>query len=526
MQNKSFLSREVLAHPLSFISFGVVGLIAVGGFVYYALATRTPNQSWVSPIVRPIVETVTASGTVEPAQNPNLAFQSGGKVAVVNVSVGQTVSQGQRLASLDLSVLSAARAQAVANLNAQKAQLAQLQVGPRTVDVTAKQTTVDQANATLTNLYSSIPANIAQAYDKSFSGVSGATDVLFSQPNTTNPTLAFSTTNSQTAVDATTARTTVNTELATWEHETNTLTNASTPQTIEEALARSITHLSVVRSYCDTLLKALSSATPSGALSQSTLTAAQTSVGGLRDSVNGQILSLQSLQQQLTSSKLAVRSATDALNQVTAGATPEAIAAQQAQVAAAQANVENVDAQIANSTVVAPFTGTVTSVAVKSGQIVGPNTVAVSLTPESTLQVEVYVSEIDMAKLSVGASADVTLDAYGSSRIFPAHIVTIDHSRSTANGTSAYKVTLQFASNDPAIATGMTANASILAASKTGALTLPRSAIIENGTNTFVLVSSGSGTTQRPVTLGIVGTSTVEIVSGVTADDKVLMQTN
>ena len=524
MTKTSFFSREVFAHPLSLISFGVVGLVAVGGMAYYLISTRAPSETWVSPSVSTIQEVVSASGTVEPAQNPDLAFQNGGKVASVSVSVGQTVSQGQSLASLDLSTLAAQRAQAAANLAAQQAQLAALQVGPRAVDVTAKQTAVDQANTTLANLYSSIPANLAQAYDRSFSGVSASTDSLFSQPNSTNPSLAFSTSNSQTAIDAATKRSGVNTELAAWQLETSALSSASTPSDIENELTRSLAHLSVVRSYCDTLLVALGTATPSSTFTQSSIAGSQAAIAGLRDSLNTQILTLQNLQQQLKSSKLVVQSATDALNQTNAGATPEAIAAQTAQVEAARASVANIDAQIANSTIVAPFSGTVTSVAVKSGQIVTPNTVGVSLTPESALQVVVFVSEIDMAKLAVGNSADVTLDAYGASRTFPAHVVTIDHALSTHNGTPAYKVTLQFVNNDPAIATGMTANASILAANKNGVLVLPRSAVIENGASTFVLIPSGASTIQKEVTLGIISTSTVEVVSGLTAIDRVLVQ--
>ena len=153
MTKTSIFSREVLAHPLSLISFGVVGLIAVGGFAYYLVSTRTPNETWVSPTIGTIEEVVTATGTVEPAQNPDLAFQNGGKVASVNVSVGQKVEQGQVLASLDLNTLEAQRAQAAATLAAQQAQLAALKVGPRAVDVTARQTAVDQANTALANMY-------------------------------------------------------------------------------------------------------------------------------------------------------------------------------------------------------------------------------------------------------------------------------------------------------------------------------------------------------------------------------------
>src|SRR5581483_2471377 len=110
------------------------------------------------------------------------------------------------------------------------------------------------------------------------------------------------------------------------------------------------------------------------------------------------------------------------------------------------------------------------SVNVKSGQTLAPNTVAVSLTPSSALQVDLYVSEVDVAKLQVGNTANVTLDAYGSGRSFPATVASIDRSPSENNGSTGYKVVLQFASNDPAIAVGMGANATVTAAQKQNVL--------------------------------------------------------
>ncbi|HEV8677366.1 MAG TPA: HlyD family efflux transporter periplasmic adaptor subunit, partial [Candidatus Paceibacterota bacterium] len=73
-----------------------------------------------------------------------------------------------------------------------------------------------------------------------------------------------------------------------------------------------------------------------------------------------------------------------------------------------------------------------------------------------------YFSETDIVHIAVGSQANITLDAYGSSRIFPATVVSVDRSPTTQSGVPAYKVTMQFAENDPAITPGMTANASII----------------------------------------------------------------
>lgn len=81
--------------------------------------------------------------------------------------------------------------------------------------------------------------------------------------------------------------------------------------------------------------------------------------------------------------------------------------------------------------------------------------------PDSALQAVVYVSELDQPKIAKGDTADITLDAYGAGRVFPAHVFEIDAAPSMENGVSAYKVTLSFDAPDSGIKTGMTVNATI-----------------------------------------------------------------
>src|SRR5262249_8744698 len=159
--------------------------------------------------------------------------------------VGTHVSKGETLASLDLAALSAARAGAIANLKAQQAKLADMQAGARSVDVAAKQTALDTANAALTNLYASINSNIAQPYDKSFRGISADTDTLFSQPNTSFPTLNFQSNNNQVATDAVNGRVKANSELSTWKSETT--SQSANPSDVENDLSRALAHLALLR---------------------------------------------------------------------------------------------------------------------------------------------------------------------------------------------------------------------------------------------------------------------------------------
>ena len=75
--------------------------------------------------------TVTASGEVVAAQEAQMGFAMAGQVELVEVNLGDEVLAGDSLVSLESSTLEAGVAQAEAGLEAARAQLAQVQSGPR-----------------------------------------------------------------------------------------------------------------------------------------------------------------------------------------------------------------------------------------------------------------------------------------------------------------------------------------------------------------------------------------------------------
>ena len=83
-----------------------------------------------APVARSTLQvTVSATGPITNPQSVPLTFKSAGKLARVDVSVGDTVKAGQVLAQLDTSDLDAQLAQAQATLDAQLASQAKTQAG-------------------------------------------------------------------------------------------------------------------------------------------------------------------------------------------------------------------------------------------------------------------------------------------------------------------------------------------------------------------------------------------------------------
>jgi len=88
---------------------------------------------------------VDASGTVE-ATEAQLGFQSAGRIETIRVHEGDRVREGDTLAWLDRAELMARRTQAVAQAEAARALLSELQTGSRSEEVVQAQQALQAAN--------------------------------------------------------------------------------------------------------------------------------------------------------------------------------------------------------------------------------------------------------------------------------------------------------------------------------------------------------------------------------------------
>ncbi len=490
------------------VAIAVVVVIILGGLSYYFIESAPPRVVYAAVTKGDITEDITATGMVTPVQNPTLTFESGGQVTSLDVKVGDKVSAGTLLASLDTSVLGA-------QLEAAEASLNQLESGPRSVDIAGQQTAVTSAQQTLTNTYTNYPQMLESTYAQAQQAVNTGADPLFNFSNPNNPSFMLSTTNQSDGITVDQDRYALISLFNTWQEQVAAVPAAPSPSQLETQTNESITNLEQIRTLFDDLVTALNDTPVSPTFTQSQESADLAQVNAGRDTINSLITSLTAAGQSITTQQLAVESAQDQLNQTLAGASTQSIEAQ-------QAVVSGIEAQIKQQQVIAPFSGTIASVFVNTGDVVTATTPIISLIPSGNFEVEVYLPENDIPSLTVGDATDITLDAYGTGRIFPATVSAIDTSPTTqADGTQGYKVTLVFNTADPAITNGMHANATIHAGSADNVLLIPKSALITNGTENYVLKEAASGPVETPITVGISNSTSVEVLSGLSQGDQV-----
>ncbi len=138
------------------ISFGIflaVAAFALAGVYYFFLrdeeVVTRPTED--IPVKRATINsTLIISGTADTQLNSNLTFQSAGRVSRVDVKVGDTVKQGQVLASLESDSLANALASARAGQRSAQLKLDDLLDGTSAAEFAAAEQAVAAAQATLT----------------------------------------------------------------------------------------------------------------------------------------------------------------------------------------------------------------------------------------------------------------------------------------------------------------------------------------------------------------------------------------
>lgn len=205
-------------------------------------------------------------------------------------------------------------------------------------------------------------------------------------------------------------------------------------------------------------------------------------------------------------------------------ATPRPVdtAGLRAQVAAARAAYDLALQNVADSRIVSPIDGIVTSVPVEEGQNVTGAESAVTVITQAQV-VKANVSETDVSKVKVGQNVTMTLDAFPRDQVFAGTIADINPAETVVQGVIYYQITLTFDTNEEGIKSGMTANIEVVAARKEGALSIPPQALQYKDNKPYVRVLEGGVPVERSITLGIQGNTTVEVTDGLKEGEEVVL---
>jgi len=420
--------------------------------------------------------------------------------------VGQHVTAGTVLAETENGDLAATLVQKQSALQAAQSNLALLKTGTRPEELTITSLSVANAKSVLANA-------LQNAYTVADDAVHNRSDVLFVNPRT-SPRLSFSVANANLVLMVEKNRTDAESLLVQWALLISKLTNENATESVRQS--------QVYLAQVITLLANENLAVNQGVPDQTTTTAVLSSYGTTlataRTNVNAAATTL-------TNSIAALDAAQSTLALKQAGSTSDAVATQEALVSAAAAEVRSSQALFAKTRVVAPFSGTVTRMDAKVGEIVAPTTSEIGMQSDGIFEIETFVPEVAIARIAPGNPATTTLDAYGSSVGFPLIVVAVDPAETIKEGVPTYKTTLAFLTKDDRIRSGMTTNVIIETGVLTDAIVIPAGAVGQKSGMSYVSVVERTVVKNRTVTIGpspMLGQA--HILSGLAGGEVILLE--
>ncbi len=485
--------------------YALAGLIIIALAAYFFLGRAADLGATLTISQGDFREQVSVSGTVIATRDVDLGFAANGRIAGTYAKVGQQVAAGVILAETENGDLAATLIQKQAELTQAQANLASLQAGTRPEEIAIASTSVANALSTLVNA-------VQSAYTSSDDAIHNKADAFFTNPRT-DPKLSFTVTNTTLRSVVERDRVLIEATLADWALLVTKLSNNNIADLAKQTQA----YLAHVTTLLADANAALNQSVPDQATSAAALSSYGTTLATARTNVNTAATTL-------TTSVAALYAAQSTLALKHAGSTSETIAAQEAAVAAAAADVHAAKAKLAATRVIAPFSGTVTRMDAKIGEIIAPAGSKISMQSDGVFEIETYIPEVNIARITRGNPAITTLDAYGSSVAFPATVIMVDPAETLKDGVPTYKTTLAFLNDDPRIRSGMTANVIITTGTLHNTIIVPAGAIgTKEGVHYVSVVKNDTAVSRTVVTGPSPALGQAEILSGLTAGEIILL---
>ncbi|MDO8265116.1 MAG: efflux RND transporter periplasmic adaptor subunit [Candidatus Parcubacteria bacterium] len=491
----------------------IIGLASILG------GSKKPAVDFVLAKRENIVQEVNVTGRVKPAETINLAFEKTGKISVIYVNVGDKVKAGQILSALQNSDVIAQLSQYKAALNVQKAELANLEAGTRPEEIQVQEAKVESAKIALEDAKKNLVDKMQDAYTKSDDAIRNKADQLFTNPRSSSPQINIFV-SSQQKTDIEWQRTIVENILISWKASLDGLTiENNLPLYVDSAE----NNLNQIKSLLDMVALSVTDPNAVVSFSKTTVDAWKTDISTARTNINTAVVNLSAADEKFRGAQADVTLAEKELLLDQAGTPAEQINGQKAKISEAEANIQNAEAQLAKTILFSPIDGIITKQDAKAGEIVSANAPLISIISEAKFQIEANVPEVDIAKITIGDSAKITLDAYGNDVVFEAKVIAIDPAETILEGVATYKITLQITEKEEIMKPGMTANIDILTDERENVITIPQRAVItKDGEKTVQILENGIQK-EIKVKTGLRGSAgNIEIIEGLKENDEVI----
>jgi RND family efflux transporter MFP subunit len=192
----------------------------------------------------------------------------------------------------------------------------------------------------------------------------------------------------------------------------------------------------------------------------------------------------------------------------------------------AELNLESAKLNLGKGTIVAPFDGVVTDVAITEGKEITTAILAspaISLVDTSEIELRGFIDEIDVAMVKIGQAANITLDALLDEEI-KGSVAFISLVSTIRAGVVSYATTITVEDPVAGLRDGMSATAEVVIERRDDVLLIPNRAVGGTLANPKVSVLIDGQVEEREITLGLSDGINTEVLSGLEEGEKVVLR--
>lgn len=449
------------------IIIGALLILLASGFIIYWVRSQQNKSAAQSKYQTVAAErgtltaTVGANGNVRARQSANITWQTSGRVGDVTVKVGQVVSSGAELASIDKSFWGQ--------------------------NILQAQNDIINARQELQDLYDNADKNQAQAISDMLTAQDNFDQTKRNRDGMNGPTRGTQETIDKYQADYALAK-------------------EQQKQAQEDFNA--VAGLEVDNPTRAQALKTLSN-------SNSSLVTAAINLNYYQGKPDAQDIKVADAKLVLAKSTLdaAVRKVDDLQN----GPSSQ-------DISLASGKIEIAQATLNQSRLTAPFEGTITEVNVKPGDTASSNAAAIRIDDLTALFVDLQVSEVDINRVKTGQKITMTFDAIPN-KVYGGTVNEVGMTGVNSSGAINFSVTVQMTNPDDMVRTGMTAAANIIVAQIDNALMVPNIAVqlVDNKLVVYTLAADNSTLTPLDIQIGASSDEMSEIISGTLQEGEIII---
>ena len=444
----------------------VVGAVALWATVFRGGESTAAETQTAKVTLGTISKTISTSATTLAQSTANLSFGTSGKVTAVNVTLSQTVKQGDVLAEVESTTLQDALTRAQVNLNSAQTKLNTLLKGSTAAALTSAdqsviqaQVSYDQAVQALQDLYNAPTASEMSSVQQA---VTQAQSQLIQAQNARtklDTTSSDAVTAAEAAVEK--ARSALDSaqraaDNATADYEDCQASPPASDLTCRTALAKKEDTADAVDLAEDNLATAednLETAEDSPtaadiASAEAAITSAQQSLQTANDKLAELAAGptdeeVQQAQDKVSTAAAGLTAVQAKRDETYQGSTEEDIASQRDQVQLAQLPVTEATKALEDAQLIAPFDGTVAALNISVGDTAGTSSssstaAAIVLNTPNAVILNVTISESDLPNVKAGQSGTASFDAI-TGTVFPIIIDSVGSNPTTTQGVVTYQ---------------------------------------------------------------------------------------